>query len=82
MSEMLTSIPFIKRVVFGLWNVQGLWTLAYTGQNSYSISHLQGIVTKQWPDSDSDSVVTVDNCQHHSADTVVDELCSHRVVCS
>ena len=33
-------------------------------QNSYSISHLLETVTAWW--QDSDSVVTVDNCQQHS----------------
>ena len=36
----------------------------YTQQNSYSISHLLGTVTTLW--SDSDCVVTVDNCRQSS----------------
>ena len=35
-----------------------------TQQNSYSISHLLGTVITQW--LDSDSIVTIDNCQQHS----------------
>ena len=37
---------------------------SHTQQNSYSISHLLGTVTRQW--LDSDGIVTVDNCQQHS----------------
>ena len=50
------------------WGMQRSFTsgtlqLWRTQQNSYSISHLLGTVTTQW--LDSDSVVTVDNCQQH-----------------
>ena len=45
--------------------------LTNTRQNSYSISHLLGTVTTQW--LDSDSVVTIVNCQQHS-DNTVDQL--------
>ena len=44
-------------------------------QNCYSISHLLGLVTTQW--LDSDGVVTVDNCWQHG-DYTIDRLCSHR----
>ena len=38
-------------------------SIPITQQNSYSISHQLGTVTTRW--LDSDSVVTVGNCQEH-----------------
>ena len=63
---------------FAVHYVNG-WDLKYTctQQTFYSISHLCGLVTTWWLGwLDSDSVVTIDNCQQHSNYTV-DKLCSH-----
>ena len=56
-----------------------LWTTAtrdsYTAKLFYSIESLLGTVTTQY--LDSNSVVTVVNCQQQSDYTIIDQLCSH-----